>query len=73
LTILVGFYPHDQPASATDAAGRMNKDRLGAISGFLPFDACILRNTILDRFRMGKSMLVDLNIRAFDARNVFFN
>ncbi len=45
----------------------VNTVMLGAISGFLPFEADILKNAILARFRARKPKLVDLNARAFDA------
>jgi len=66
LTILVGFYPRDQPASATHAAERMKMDML------CNFELSAIRcrhpeNATLDRFRARKPILVDLNARAFDA------
>ena len=45
----------------------VNTVMLGAISGYLPFDADILKNAILDRFRKLKPKLVDINEKAFDA------
>ncbi|MCW8827389.1 MAG: indolepyruvate oxidoreductase subunit beta [Gammaproteobacteria bacterium] len=45
----------------------VNTVMLGAISSYLPFDAEILKNAILDRFRKLKPKLVDINEKAFDA------
>lgn len=45
----------------------VNTVMLGAISSYLPFDAEILKNSILDRFRKLKPKLVDINEQAFDA------
>jgi len=45
----------------------VNTVMMGAISSFPPFDAEILKNAILDRFRARKPKLVELNAQAFDA------
>jgi indolepyruvate ferredoxin oxidoreductase beta subunit len=45
----------------------VNTVMLGAISGYLPFSADILKNEILDRFRARKPKLVEINERAFEA------
>lgn len=51
----------------------VNTVMMGAISSFLPFDADILKNAILERFRARKPKLVDLNAKAFEAGQASIN
>lgn len=44
----------------------INTVMLGAISSYLPFSADILKQQILDRFRMTKPALVEINEQAFN-------
>jgi len=45
----------------------VNTVMLGAIADYLPFDAEILKNAILDRFRARKPKLLAINEQAFEA------
>jgi indolepyruvate ferredoxin oxidoreductase beta subunit len=45
----------------------VNTVMLGAISEYLPFPAEVLKNEIIDRFRLKKPKLVEINEKAFDA------
>jgi len=45
----------------------VNTVMLGAISEYLPFPAEVLKNEIVDRFRLRKPKLVEINEKAFDA------
>ncbi len=44
----------------------VNTLMLGAVSDYLPFDAELLKDAILDRFRARKPKLVELNAQAFE-------
>lgn len=44
----------------------VNTIMLGAVSGFLPFPAEVVRSNIINRFKQKKPKLVDINARAFD-------
>ena len=45
----------------------VNTVMLGAISGYLPFPAEVLKEAILERFRARKPKLVEINEQAFEA------
>ena len=48
----------------------VNTIMLGAVADFLPFPADIVRNNIIERFKVRKPKLVELNEKAFDRGRV---
>jgi len=65
-----GVRVHDFDAGAIarqlGALNLVNTVMLGAIADLLPFPADVLKECILDRFRVGKPQWVEVNARAFD-------
>ncbi|MES9956906.1 MAG: indolepyruvate oxidoreductase subunit beta [Sedimenticola sp.] len=65
----VNVHAFDAGAIARDLGNfrLVNTVMLGAIARYLPFSPEILKNEILDRFRLKKPKLVEINEKAFEA------
>ena len=65
----INVHAFDAGAIARDLGNPklVNTVMLGAISKYLPFSSDILKNAILDRFRVSKPQLVEINEKAFEA------
>jgi len=65
----VKVYDFDAGAIARQLGGLnlVNTVMLGAIADLLPFPVGVVKECILDRFRVGKPQWVEVNARAFDA------